>query len=97
MAMDLKSAQSIEKEDIEGLKFPATEVLTEQELIQERNENLKRALTLGNLERGKAKIYFADDQNIKVVETTVWGVTDKRIILKHGVVIPIHRVHKIST
>lgn len=97
MVIDFNTAQTIEKEEIEGLKFPAVEVLTEQEHIQERNENLKRALTLGNLERGKARIYFADDQNLKVVETTVWGVTDKRIILKHGVVIPIHRVHKVST
>jgi hypothetical protein len=94
---NLKNAQSIEKEQIEGLKFPATEVLTDESQIAERNDNLKRALTLGNIERGKARIYFEDDQCLRVVETTVWGVTDKRIILKHGVVIPIQRVHKIST
>lgn len=96
-AFDLTVAQPIEKENIEGLKFPATEVLLNQEQLSERNDNLKRALTLGNLERGKARIYFEDEHGLKVVETTVWGVTDKRIILKHGIVIPIHRVYKIST
>lgn len=88
--------EPIEKEKIGELRFPQSEVLTDSEKIQERENNLKRALTLGNLERTKTKIYFEDEQGLKVVETTVWGVTDKRIILKHGVVIPICRVHSIS-
>ena len=87
--------EPIEKEKIGELRFPPTEVLIDQEKIQERESNLKRALTLGNLERSKTKIYFEDETGCKVVETTVWGVTDKRIILKHGVVIPIQRVHAI--
>ena len=86
----------IEKEKVADLRFPTTEVLTDAEKLHEREANLKRALTLGNLERTKTRIYFEDEQGLKVVETTVWGVTDKRIILKHGVVIPICRVHSIS-
>lgn len=95
--MTLTNFEPIEKEKIEGLRFPSTEVLTDKEKILEREMNLKRALTLGNLEHSKTKIYFEDDTSMKVVETTVWGVTDKRIILKHGVVIPIQRVHSIKT
>lgn len=87
--------EKIEKEQIEHLKFPADEVLSDKVLIQERETELNRALTLGNLEHTKMKIYFEDDQSKKMVETTVWGVTDKRIILKQGVVIPISRIHKI--
>ena len=86
----------IQKEIIETLKFPQNEVLTDENLINERNLELGRALSLGNLEHSKIKIYFEDDQSCKMVETTVWGVTDKRVILKQGVVIPINRVHKIS-
>ena len=86
----------IEKEKIEALKFPQNEVLTDSNLINERSLELGRALSLGNLEPSKIKIYFEDDQSCKLVETTVWGVTDKRVILKQGVVIPINRVHKIS-
>lgn len=88
--------ETIDKENIEALKFPATEVLSDSDAIKERESELNRALSLGNLEHTKIKIYFEDDISRKIVETTVWGVTDKRVILKQGVVIPIHRVHKIS-
>jgi hypothetical protein len=88
--------EAIAKEKIETLKFPEEEVLLDKELIKEREAELNRALSLGNLEHAKIKIYFEDDISRKVVETTVWGVTDKRVILKKGIVIPINRVHKIS-
>ena len=88
--------ETIAKEKIETLKFPNEEVLKDKDLIKEREIELKRALALGNLERTKIKIFFEDDLSCKLVETTVWGVTDKRVILKQGVVIPINRVHKIS-
>lgn len=88
--------ETIAKENIETLKFPNDEVLKDKDLIKERETELNRALALGNLEHTKIKIYFEDDQSRKLVETTVWGVTDKRVILKQGVVIPINRVHKIS-
>ena len=88
--------ETIAKEKIETLKFPNDEVLKDKDLIKEREFELNRALALGNLEHTKIKIYFEDDQSRKLVETTVWGVTDKRVILKQGVVIPINRVHKIS-
>lgn len=90
------SFETIEKEKIDSLKFPKNDVLTDTKLIKERESELNKALTLGNLEHTKIKIYFEDDLSKKLVETTVWGVTDKRVILKQGVVIPIHRVHKIS-
>ncbi len=88
--------ETIDKESIENLKFPKDEVLVDETAITERQTELDRALALGNLEHAKIKIYFEDDQSKKLVETTVWGVTDKRVILKQGVVIPINRVHKIS-
>lgn len=94
--MNATAFETIEKEKIESLKFPNNEVLTDKELIKEREAELNRALALGNLEHSKIKIYFEDDISCKLVETTVWGVTDKRVILKQGTVIPINRVHKIS-
>ncbi len=86
----------IEKERIENLKFPNEEVLTDKHLMNERRADLDRALTLGNLEHSKIKIYFADDESNKVVETTVWAVTDKRVILKQGVGIPIARILSVT-
>ncbi|MCW3078275.1 MAG: hypothetical protein JWO32_2884 [Bacteroidetes bacterium] len=86
----------IDKANIENLKFPSIEVLSDMDMIKERKTDLERALSLGNLEHTKIKIFFEDESSRKVVETTVWGVTDKRVILKQGVVIPIHRVHSIK-
>lgn len=83
----------IEKENIEGLKFPDQDVLNTPEEIKKRQSDLERALSLGNMEQIKIKIYFEDTQSPKYVETTVWGVTDKRVILKQGLVIPINRIH----
>ncbi|MDX2174265.1 MAG: hypothetical protein SFY56_14275 [Bacteroidota bacterium] len=94
--MVLSGFETIEKEKIENLKFPSTEVLNDPEKIKERKAELDRALSLGNLEHTKIRIYFEDDTSCKVVDTTVWGVTDKRVILKQGVVIPIHRVHSVK-
>ncbi|MCC6372733.1 MAG: hypothetical protein IT236_17140 [Bacteroidia bacterium] len=94
--MVITGFEKIEKEMIPDLRFPATEVLNNKAAIAERDEQLKRALSLGNLEHSKIGIYFEDGVSQKMVETTVWGVTDKRVILKQGIVIPINRIHKIN-
>lgn len=88
--------QLIDKEAISSLIFPNEDVLNTDEEKREREEALKKALYLGNMEHGKTKIYFQDNLSLKVVETTVWGLTDKRVILKQGNVIPINRVHHVK-
>ena len=88
--------QQIDKEAIPGLRFPEDEILLDKDAIKLRNADLQRALSLGNLEHSKIKIYFADNESAKVVDTTVWGLTDKRVILKQGVVIPINRVYRVK-
>lgn len=87
--------ENIEKEQISALHFPPNEVLETKEDIKQRTVDLNRAMTLGNLEHLKMKIYFEDDAAKRRVDTTIWGVTDEKIILKQGVVIPIHRIYKI--
>ena len=84
----------IAKEDIETLSFPHDDVLEDQEEINQRNSELNRALSLGNLEHSKIKIFFQDDKSKKMVETTIWAVTDNSIILKKGINIPINRILK---
>ncbi|MBF0695531.1 MAG: hypothetical protein IR153_10795 [Flavobacterium sp.] len=86
--------ETIEKENITTLHFPKSDVLEDREQRQQRQSELKRALSLGNLEHEKIKIYFEDAASKKVVETTVWGVTDNEVILKKGVGIPINRIYK---
>lgn len=88
--------EKIEKEKIENLRFPAEDVLIDVIAISQRKRDLERALSLGNLEHSKIRIYFEDDTSCRVVETTVWGVTDTRVILKQGIVVPINRVHSVE-
>ena len=85
----------IEKEAIASLKFPTTDVLEDDIEIKARISDINRALSLGNLEHSKIKIYFKDNESKKTVNTTVWAVTDKNVILKQGVMIPIHRIYKL--
>ncbi|WP_298224083.1 hypothetical protein [Flavobacterium sp.] len=85
--------EPIEKERIQTLKFPHSEVLQDNHAIHQRHSDLNRAQALGNLEHSKIKIFFEDSQSKRMVETTVWAVTDKSVILKQGVGIPIHRIY----
>ncbi|WP_258929394.1 hypothetical protein [Flavobacterium davisii] len=72
----------IEKELIEDLNFPNEEVLEELKDRAQLKVELERAQVLGNLEHAKIKIYFEDAISKRVVDTTIWGVTDQEIILK---------------
>lgn len=85
----------IEKENIAGLKFPESDVLTDEQEIRQRKQDLEKAMALGNTEHVKIQIFFEDDKEKLVVNMTVWAVTPERIVLKKGVIIPIHRIHKI--
>jgi hypothetical protein len=95
--IDFSKAISIDKEAVETLKFHSQDVLEESESKTLRDEDLHRALTIGNNEHVKTRIFFEDDTHkLYVVETTVWGVTDKRIILKKGTIIPIGSIYRIT-
>ncbi len=86
--------ENIDKEKIQSLRFPKGDVLIDREEQYQRQSELRRGLALGNLEHEKIRIYFEDASSKKVVETTVWAVTDNQVILKKGVGIPINRIYK---
>ena len=94
--MVITEFEKIEKEQIASLKFPSSDVLSDNSLIRERSTDLQKAMVLGNLEHSKIRIYFEDESSRKMVETTVWAVTDKRVILKQSVGIPISRIHTVA-
>lgn len=94
--MEVKSVISIQKEQIPMCAFPKEEVLADKQKIAERRANLEKAMILGNGSKSKVKIVFLDKEGYKQVETTVWGLTDERIILKKGIYIPIRRVTEVK-
>lgn len=85
----------IEKEQIKFLQFPKDDVLYQMKDKVNRILSLRRALALGNLEHEKVKIIFVDNEGFKKVETTIWGFTDKEVILKQGTIIPVARVYNV--
>lgn len=87
---------TIEKEQIGSLSFPTSEVLASSELIDQRANQLKKALSLGNLDKIKVKIEFEDNESVRLVHTTIWAVTEFNIILKGDVIIPRNRIHQID-
>lgn len=90
------TTQNISKEEISGLLFPSEEILNTTEEQELRRTKLHRALSLGNLERTKVEIVFRDTVATKAVETTIWGVTDRDVILKGAITLPIRRIASVK-
>jgi hypothetical protein len=85
----------IEKEDIAKLHFPAEDVLTDKHEIFQRKQDLEKAMAMGNTDHVKIEIFFEDDKNQLVANTTVWAVTPEHFVLKKGVTIPMNRIYRI--
>ncbi len=90
------AATLIEKESIGLLSFPNSEILEDKQDQLSRQLQLIRAMQLGNNHKRKVKIFFKDSQGTKMVETTIWLVSEDNIALKTGTIIPIKRISKIE-
>ena len=95
MNLQTEAIALVAKEAIENFHFPETEVLSSSEERAERRYRAEKAMKLGNYFKDKVKIVFEDVEGIKMVETTVWGVTDKKLLLKRGITVPLSRIHEI--
>lgn len=94
--MENPNIQIIEKEEVSALHFPAEEILTSERERKTRATSIERAISLGNLEHHKVRIYFADAEGEKRVDTTIWAVTDSAIVLKQHTILPINRILKLE-
>ena len=87
----------IEKEVIPTLTFTKEDVLLKEEDVTVRKLSLARALTLGNGQKRKVKIYFELEKGEKnSVETTIWAVGEDFVTLKAGALIPVHAISEIE-
>lgn len=93
----IQSPTLIPKEQVAQLRFPPGEVLTTPDERMRRRAELDRALVLGNVDHNKVRITFRDSEGMKQVETTIWAVTEERVILKSGMVIPIRCITDVKT
>jgi len=86
------STTLIEKESIPKLSFPKQSIVETKKQLDLLKRKLRRSMILGNVHRTKMRIIFQDEDGVKEVQTTIWAVGDKNIVLKRGVIIPIHRL-----
>lgn len=87
----------ITKEQIPLLTFGKKEVIPDPDGRNERLHSLYRSQTLGNLLQTKVKITFeAADEQVYLVDTTVWAVGSGFITLKGGVYLPIHAIRQVD-
>jgi hypothetical protein len=87
--------ERVNKELIPQFTFVKEDVLTTDELIQHRMNELQKAMIYGNTYKGKVSIVFETIDGPKCVETTIWHAGEKNIMLKGGVIIPIRCIKEI--
>lgn len=86
-----------EKELLYLVKFDEKEVIKDKTDRKMRRLQLFRGMQLGNLYKSKVMITFKDSlDNLLMINTTIWGLTQQAIILKKGVTIPIHSILKVD-
>lgn len=89
----MRTIETIAKENIPQLSFAKKEVISNPEERSKRLTDLYRSQTLGNLLHTKVKITFETaDEQIYLVDTTVWAVGNSFVSLKGGVYLPIHSI-----
>jgi len=84
------------KENINKLTFPKNDVLLLNNVEQQKERLLSiiKAMHLGK-DKIKVRILFEDYIGLKMVETTVWGISEKYTILKGDIILPIRCIHKV--
>ena len=90
--MNWRNYRNIEKENIDALIFNYNHHKRSSEL----KPLLKKGEILGNAFKHKVQIAFNAIEGKFKVNTTIWATTEKYIVLKGGVCIPIDCVEYIS-
>ncbi len=93
----IENPDQIEKEIIHKMAFPKFDVLNNATDRATRIRHTQRAAILGNGYQCKVQIIFMTaDEDIKMVETTIWDADNEYITLKSGTLIPLSAILKIE-
>ncbi len=95
--MQANTVTRIDKSVISNILFRNREILESSEDISLRSQDLSRAMSLGNLFKEKVRIQFETSYGeLMETEATIWSVTEKNVLLKGGLMIPIHSISKVT-
>lgn len=83
-------------QDLQNFKFSSEEVLRTEDEITERGFFLNRAMKLGNNFNLPVFIEFSSAfAAIFKIETKIWAITEKYVVIDQGFLIPIRSVYNI--
>jgi hypothetical protein len=94
--MTLFTIEHVVKEQIPELNCFKNEVLETDSDIRLRKISIERATQLSKNFYLKALIVFKTQEGLKEVRTTIWAATDKNIVLKGGVTLPVCCIKSVS-
>lgn len=94
--MDIQTIIKIDKMEVKNLKFKKEDVLLTSEGKEDRWRELNKGMALGNLHKETTRMVF-ETENGEMYETeaSIWAVTEKNVLLKNGIFIPIRSIHKV--
>lgn len=89
--------QTIAKEQVPGMiSLSPEDVLHTDADRKHRNRMLYLAMILGNGYKSKVKIMFESIDGPRLVETTVWATTERNVMLKGGITIPVSSIYQVE-
>ena len=94
--MTVALTQRIEKELIPGCTFVNGRSALSADLRKINDKKLFRAMLLGNGFHNKVKIYFTTTEGERMVQTTVWAFTERFVMLKGNVFIPVDAITNVA-
>lgn len=86
----------IDTEEIVLLHFPKEDVLFSKDEQASRQLQVEKIAEDEHLKMSTFRILFQDIEGLKAVQTGIWALTQKEVILKKGITIPLQRILKID-
>ena len=82
---------------VSSLKFKKEDVLSSIHDKSERMRKLISAMKLGNNHKQKVKIRFVNENDqLLEIKAKVWSVTEKYVILRNSIAIPISSIRDVN-
>jgi hypothetical protein len=91
-----RNVNLIDKNEVANIHWPSEDFYNNKDKKQNVLAKLRVALFLGNIEKTKCRIYFRDFVSVKMIETTIWAICEKNILIKSGMWIPIGRIIEVD-
>ncbi len=86
----------VDTEEIVLLHFPKEDILFSKDEQAERKALIEEIQTKDTFKTRTFRIVFQDIEGLKAIISRIWGLSEKEVILKEGVTIPIQRILKID-